>query len=360
MKPLRILVDSFADRDLTNAQMTNGRDIVRRLDADRFHVSMFCLGDPDPVIAARPNTRLIALPRGRQSLRIFREFLWGQHKILFYLKSAPASAWYLNVRSAWNDGRIVVGTVESQSDLRNEPTITPEAVRLWERTVLRSDALFSNSQWVRESLKREYGIASQIVPTGVDTRFFCPSPERSNSRPRVLFVGSLRPFKGPQVVLAAAARCPDADFVIAGDGPMAQQLRNQVQAEHLTNVTLCGALPPERIRQLYQEADLFLFPSQWEGSPRVILEAAACGLPVVARDRYHVETVVDGQTGYLAHSDELLFQRLEELLASADLRRNMGEQGRRHIQQFDWDRITRQWEEIFVRLAAFSGRGSTQ
>ena len=44
MKPLRILVDSFADRDLTNAQMTNGRDIIRRLDAKRFHVTVFCLG----------------------------------------------------------------------------------------------------------------------------------------------------------------------------------------------------------------------------------------------------------------------------------------------------------------------------
>jgi glycosyltransferase involved in cell wall biosynthesis len=148
--------------------------------------------------------------------------------------------------------------------------------------------------------------------------------------------------------------------VIAGDGPMASELRDKVQTMQLANVSLCGVQPPDQIRRLYQEADLFLFPSQWEGSPRVILEAAACGLPVIARDRYHVETVVDGQTGYLVQSDEQLFQRLEQLLASPDLRRSMGEQGRRHIQQFDWDRIAGQWEEIFLQLAASGRRGTAE
>ena len=168
---MRILVDSFADQGLTNAQMTNGREIIRRLDPDRFHVSVFCAGDPDPAIERRPNTRLVFLPRRRRTVRILREFVLGSHDILFYVKSAPASNLYMALRKKWNDRRITVGTIESQSDLRNEPTITSEAVRLWEKTVLRCDYLFSNSQSTQASLRREYDLPSEIVPTGVDTAF---------------------------------------------------------------------------------------------------------------------------------------------------------------------------------------------
>src|ERR1700733_12187005 len=96
--PMRILVDSFADQGLTNAQMTNGREIIRRLDPERFHVSVFCAGDPDPAIERRPNTRLVLLPRRRRTVRILREFVLGSHDILFYVKSAPASSLYMALR----------------------------------------------------------------------------------------------------------------------------------------------------------------------------------------------------------------------------------------------------------------------
>jgi glycosyltransferase involved in cell wall biosynthesis len=114
---------------------------------------------------------------------------------------------------------------------------------------------------------------------------------------------------------------------------------------------LTGSLIGERLRAEYQKADIFLFPSAWEGSPKVILEAAACGLPVIARKNYEPETVVDCETGYLVGSDEELFARLELLLGNPVLRRNFGRAGRKHSESFDWDHVTRTWEEHFVRLA---------
>jgi glycosyltransferase involved in cell wall biosynthesis len=347
----RLLVDSLADTGLTNAQMSNAREIILRLNPEQFHVSVFHVADPDERIRARPNTRLIQLPPRRQSLRIFREFVMGPHDILFYLKIAPASRWYMGLRRAWKDRHLVVGTVESRSDLRNEPTIPPNIARMWEQTVLRCDYLFSNSQAVKESLKGEHGIDSEIVPTGVDTRFFAPMPDRpDNARLRVLFVGSLRPFKRPQLLLDAAARFPEADFVIAGDGGLLPELRERVQRERLANVSLLGGLAATPLRAQYQQADLFMFPSTWEGSPKVILEAAACGLPVIARKSYAPESVIDGQTGYLVASDEEFFVRLEELLQRRDLRRAFGVSGRRHAERFDWDRIAEEWARIFRRL----------
>lgn len=350
---IRLLVDSLADEDGFNAQMTSARDIMSRLDRTRFHVTTFCSGKPDVRLVQQPATRLIQLPRRRQTLRIFAEFARGDHDILFYVKPSPAARMYFSLRPKWLDKRIVIGTVESQSDLRNEPTITPEFIHLWERTILRSDYLFSNSASVRESLKREYGLPSEVVPTGVDTKFFTPVWDRpANSRVRVLFVGSLRPFKGPQLLVRAAARFAGADFVIVGDGVMAAELEQQVRHEKRTNVQFARGLDVFALREQYRATDIFLLPSPWEGSPKVILEAAACGLPVISRADYEPETVVDGQTGYLGRSDDELLDHLAKLIASPDLRTAMARASRSHIEKFDWDPITRRWEEIFIKLAS--------
>jgi glycosyltransferase involved in cell wall biosynthesis len=353
LKPIRILVDSFADADLPNAQMGNAREIVSRLDPAHFHVSMFVLGKPDARIVARENTRLIQLPQRRQSVRILREFLCGAHQVLFYMKASPASRWYLNLRKKWNDRRTTIGTLESQSDLRNEPFIAAQAIRLWEQTILRCDRLFSTSLSVQKSLDREYGLRSEIIPTGVDTKFFVPDkPRPPNPRPRVLFVGSLRTYKQPHIVMDAAARFPQADFHIAGDGPLAGDLRTRATTERLKNVEFLGLLQSDRLRLEYQCADIFLFPSRWEGSPKVILEAAACGLPVIARSDYLPETVLHGVSGFQAASDQSIFAYLEDLLSNPALRQEFGRNGRRLSEKYDWDVITAQWEEAFTRSVA--------
>jgi glycosyltransferase involved in cell wall biosynthesis len=329
--------------------MINAREIVRRLDAERFHVTMFVQDRTEPGISSRPHTRLLHLPRRLKTPVILREFLFGPQDILFYLKASPASRWYLNLRALRADRCALVATIESQSDWRDE-TIPPRVRRLFEQTILRSDHLFSNSPLVKRSLQSNYGLTSEIVRTGVDTEFFTPNYDRPpNPRPRVLFVGALRIFKGPHLVLAAAQLFPQADFMLVGDGVLRQEL--QERSRSLGNVAISGALGRNALRQQFAQADIFLFPSHWEGSPRVLMEAAACGLPVIARKDYEPETVVDGVTGFLVGSDDEMMTRLGQLLADSHLQRRMGKCGREHMAAFSWDLITRQWETIFARLA---------
>jgi glycosyltransferase involved in cell wall biosynthesis len=172
---------------------------------------------------------------------------------------------------------------------------------------------------------------------------------------RVLFVGALRPFKGPQLLLRAAAQFPGSDFVIVGDGEMAAELEGRARDEGLVNLEFARGLKPFALREQYRRADIFLFPSRWEGSPKVILEASACGLPVIARSDYQPETVVDGRTGYLGANDQELLDRLGDLIASPERRGEMGRLSRAHSERFDWDGITHRWEAIFERLAHRSG-----
>ena len=82
-----------------------------------------------------------------------------------------------------------------------------------------------------------------------------------------------------------------------------------------------------------------------------MLEAAASGLPVIARRDYEPESVIDGKTGFLAATDCELIERLAQLIASPDLCRTLGQAARRHVSSFSWDVIARQWETIFTRLA---------
>lgn len=345
-----MLVDSFADEGLTNAQMSNAREIICRLDPRVFYVTVFHMDAVDERIANRPNTSLIHVGKRRQSVTILKSFLSGKHDIVFYIKASPSAKWYMRLRSTKLAPGVTVGTVESRSNLSQEPTISPEAVRLWEQTVLRCDFLFSNSTAVAEHLLESYGRESEVIPTGVNSTYFTPSDRERNERPRVLFVGSLRPFKRPDLLLDAAARFPHADFVIVGDGMMKAQLDDRVRTENLRNVLLLGALDANAVRTEYQNADIFLFPSKWEGSPKVILEAAACGLPVIARRDYCPETVFPGVTGFLEDSDDLLLARVEQLLRNGELRRRMGAAGRILSQKFDWDKITDQWQEAFLRV----------
>ena len=353
IKPIRILVDSFADAGLLNAQMGNAREIISRLDPDVFHVSTFVLDPPDPRLAARRNTRLIQLPRHRQTVRILSEFLWGAHDLLFYLKVSPASRIYMNLRQKWRDRRVTIGTIESQCNLRLEPDFKPKHARFWEQTTLRCDRLYSNAPFVQRSLLAEYQLQSGVIRTGADTTFFTPEWDRpKNAHPQVLFVGSLHSRKQPQLMLSTAVKFPQAQFRIVGDGPMRNELVSRIGRENLTNVTLVAPLQPDKLREEYRQADIFFFPSLFEGSPKVIVEAAACGLPVIARDCYQPETVLHGTTGFQASSEDELYSLLQLLLNRPDLRTQMGHAGRAHSQKFDWDPITRDWENAFIEASS--------
>ena len=352
MQPIRVLIDTFADAGLINAQMGNAREIIYRLDPDIFHVATFVVGHPDIRIAGRKNTRLIQLPQRRQTPKILSEFLTGSHELLFYMKASPASKWYSSWRRKWRGHRVTIGTVEAQCDFDHDPGISREAIDLWEATILRCDRLYSNSTFVQSSLKKEYERESDVIPTGADTRFFTPVWERpENIRPRVLFVGSLCPRKHPEVVLTAAAHFPQADFRFVGAGDMQEELLQRVIREGLGNVTFVGALGSGPLREEYRNADIFFFPSTFEGSPKVIVEAAACGLPVIVRDTYAPETVLHGTTGFQAPSNPEMFSCLKLLLDDPELRHRQGRAGRQHSINFDWDQIAAQWAKTFVQLA---------
>ncbi|HUP72695.1 MAG TPA: glycosyltransferase [Acidimicrobiales bacterium] len=96
-----------------------------------------------------------------------------------------------------------------------------------------------------------------------------------------LNVGSLTEQKNQQILIAAMSAIPDGILVIAGDGPLAAELETAAGAAG-ERVRLIGRVPIDEIADVYAMADVFVFPSRYEGRPLSLLEAATAGLPILA------------------------------------------------------------------------------
>ena len=132
-------------------------------------------------------------------------------------------------------------------------------------------------------------------------------------------------------MLQVAASRPDLRFVTAGIGPWRERL------SALDNVSTLGPVPSEEIAGLMAAADVLCLPSYSEGMPNVVLEAGACGLPVVATGVGGIpEVVKDGETGYLVppRQPERLAEAVIKLALDPGLRGEMGRAGRKRAELF--------------------------
>jgi glycosyltransferase involved in cell wall biosynthesis len=206
-----------------------------------------------------------------------------------------------------------------------------------------------------------------LVPNAIDLRRFSPGEaSRDEARARlglpvasriVAGVGRLNPQKNFALFLDIAAqlapRFPDLHFLLAGDGPEEQMLREKASALGIANrVTFSGYVADTRL--VYLAADVLLMPSRYEGLPMTLLEAMAMGLPVVASKLDGIAEVIgDGSEGFLVPSDDaaLFVERTAALLADAELSSRISKNARAKIEaSFSVERMTSSVEEIYDRF----------
>jgi glycosyltransferase involved in cell wall biosynthesis len=196
---------------------------------------------------------------------------------------------------------------------------------------------------------------------GVDLTAFAPVRHDSDDL-TILFVGRLVEKKGVEYLIKAfalvAAQAPEVRLEIAGEGPLRQSLERLTSECGLAaRVTFHGSLSHREVSALMQNASVVCQPSvtaadgDAEGLPTVVLEAAATARPLVATRHSGIpEIIVDGKTGFLvAERDvEALADRLLSLLGNLELRKRMGEAGRKRIEEkFDLRKQAKSLEEIY-------------
>ena len=213
-----------------------------------------------------------------------------------------------------------------------------------------------------------------VHPLGIDVGRFAPrSPSADSSRPlRVLSVARLVEKKGLADAIEAVARVirqgVAVEYTIVGSGPLEQALRTLIRERGLEDqVTLDGPQTSDRVAAMLTQTDVFLLPSvtaangDQEGTPTVLLEAQACGIPVLSTQHSGIpEIVADGRSGYLVpeHDVEALAERLRFLAEHPDVRHQLGAFGRASVTDgYDIRRLCSRLTEIFEALAR-SGRVS--
>jgi glycosyltransferase involved in cell wall biosynthesis len=238
-----------------------------------------------------------------------------------------------------------------------------------------AEFVVSVSDWSRDRLRATCpDSADKIVRVynGIDPEEFpeqAPLPERA--RPRVVSVGRLIEFKGHHFLIDACAelrrRGRELDCTIVGDGPWRERLAARVRERGLEGaVQLAGLRSQDEVKRLLLGSDVFALASVVDEKgacdvlPTVILEAMACGLPVVSTTLAGVPELVEpGATGLLAEPGDAvgLADALERLLASRELRRSFGEAGRKRLEErFASARSAPALHERFLVSAARSPR----
>jgi glycosyltransferase involved in cell wall biosynthesis len=196
-----------------------------------------------------------------------------------------------------------------------------QAKRLLYRDVFaRARGLVAWSDWVKQSLVEDYDCREQdvaVIPPGVDLEQFVDA-ERTNERPRILFVGGDFVRKGGELVLVTHAH---------------------VAEEPGVRVYRAVAPNSHTLLELYRGADIFVLPTRADCYSMVCLEALASGLPVVATRVGGIPDILrDGVTGHLLEVGDTraLGDTLEDLIAEPARRREMGRHSRQDaLRRFD-------------------------
>ena len=309
---------------------------------------------------------------GTEELRTDRRLYWQQVGLPRRARAAGAELLHVTGFDAplWHPCPVVL-TVHDLIGLLYPQNLPPVARLYWSRwlphSVRWATRIIADSEHTRRDLVRHLGIAPERIAVaylGVDAAFHPledgPALEAVRARhelpeANLLYVGTLEPRKGLDTLLSAYHLLV-ADFphhlVIAGKkGWYTEALYRQVQELGLSQrVHFAGYVPDEELPALYNLANAFVFPSRYEGFGLPVLEAMACGVPVVCSQAASLPEVV-GDAGVLVPVDDpaALAGALRRVLADRGLAGELRARGLERARRFSWEETARRTVEVYER-----------
>lgn len=213
-----------------------------------------------------------------------------------------------------------------------------------------SNHIVTTGEKLRETLIRDNNIAPDkvtSVPTGIDCDAFVPAKDKTAVRQQlglptnkiiIGIVATLRSWKGHQYLIDAFAQLdkPDTHLLIVGNGPQWDNIHQQIDRLNISDkVTLCGE--QKDVIPWLQSMDIFVLPSYAnEGVPQGLMQAMACGLPVISTDVGSItEIVKHGDTGFIVNqkSQASILDAIQFLLDHDDEKSRVAQQGTLHTRK---------------------------
>jgi teichuronic acid biosynthesis glycosyltransferase TuaC len=205
-----------------------------------------------------------------------------------------------------------------------------------------------------------------VLRNGVDLALFHPGVRTASvdaatarSRSILLSVGQLIERKGHDLVIGALPLLPQCSLLIAGEGPERTRLEHLAERLDVADrVRFLGSVVHHDLPAIYANADVLVLASSREGWPNVLLEAMACGTPVVASPVFgNPEVVTQPEAGVLMRdrTPEGVAEAVQRLL------RQYPERGatRRYAEHFSWDQTTEGQLQLFERILNIRARART-
>lgn len=192
---------------------------------------------------------------------------------------------------------------------------------------------------------------AMLAPNGIDVAAFSPGPDRRTElklpqgRPLFLMVSALIESKHPAAGIEAVAQIPGAALVIAGDGPLrpaCDALGRELLGDRYQRITL----PSEQMPDLYRSADVLLHLSREEAFGNIYVEAAACGLPVVAHDYETPRWILEDLGLFVDTSDRAALADALKAAAASAAERDAEDAHRRLSARFAWPVIAKQYHRF--------------
>jgi glycosyltransferase involved in cell wall biosynthesis len=247
------------------------------------------------------------------------------------------------------------GLISQRAPLWAQKIYIPTVAR-W--TLKSADRVISYSDEERGELVR-LGVDPErirVIHNGINTDVFSPDSENS-SKKQILWIGRYMPGKGAEYLIEAFARLvgedPELHLLMIGDGPFREKIANRIRELDLTDaVTLSTFVPNTELPAVYRNSSVFVLPSIYEGFPRTILEAMACGVPVVCSRLPQLVDVVNGAGLTIPVRDAgAIASAVSAILADPAMARKMGETGRSRVNEhFSWKDTVMRTTQLFEEL----------
>ncbi len=226
----------------------------------------------------------------------------------------------------------------------------PFSIRLEKELFHGASRLVAVASSVANELK-DYGIDPLkvgILANGVDTQIFTFQKKDARKKdPYILTAGRLAPGKGLDDLLDCAEIVikdfPSIQFLIAGDGPLKENLKREIERRDLKEkVVLLGHISQrQKMVNLFQNTSIYLHPAHHEGLPTVVLEAMACGAPVITTAvSGSLDVIQDRVNGWLVppHNPIALAQAVKLLLRAPELRDELSVKAVQTVREhYSWD-----------------------
>ncbi len=230
--------------------------------------------------------------------------------------------------------------------------------------LMKDTGLVVNSPALAEEYQR---FSPTYIPNGLDFGRFERRPSREEARstlglpndvPLILWIGKVVYSKRVDWLLEALRKIPRARLVAVGgynEEHFGDRYLRELKAQYSdvdARTTFTGEVPYDRITTYLAAADVFAFPSRFEGMPNAVLEAMASGLPVVASDiPAHRAFVHDGETGFLTRTPEEFADRIASLLADPSLHERIGGRAREYVRsEFTFARVGLRHLELYRKM----------